>query len=234
MKPYYVLRFFAGLLFLAGAVLMAVEPGAHLRGRRTVRSPRRRAIAEPVPGSGRMSWLSLHHRLERNTGLLIFGILLVACDRRPGPGAADRRRRHAARPADMAPYPALELDGRDIYIRESCSTCHTQQIRPLLAEVKRYGPYSRAEEFAYDRPFLWGSKRTGPDLHRVGGRTAMHGIALHLIDPRSVVPLRSCRLIRGLRPIPRTAAAASRRACARCEARPSLHGRRHRGGARGA
>ena len=92
------------------------------------------------------------------------------------------------RPADMAPYTALELEGRDIYIRESCSTCHTQQIRPLLAEVKRYGPYSRAEEFAYDRPFLWGSKRTGPDLHRVGGRYSDDWHRLHLLDPRSVVP----------------------------------------------
>jgi len=92
------------------------------------------------------------------------------------------------RPGDMAPYSALELEGRDIYIRESCSTCHTQQIRPLLAEVKRYGPYSRAEEFAYDRPFLWGSKRTGPDLHRVGGRYSDEWHRLHLLDPRSVVP----------------------------------------------
>jgi len=136
-----------------------------------------------------MSWMSLHHRLERNTGLLIFGILLVSAIGgmvqllpiiTEGP--------HEHGPAGMAPYSALELEGRDIYIRESCSTCHTQQIRPLLAEVKRYGPYSRAEEFAYDRPFLWGSKRTGPDLHRVGGRYSDEWHRLHLLDPRSVVP----------------------------------------------
>ena len=88
-----------------------------------------------------MSWLSLHHRLERNTGLLIFGILLVSAI-----GGLVQVLPIVAEgtpiPADMAPYSALELAGRDIYIRESCSTCHTQQIRPLLAEVRRYGPYS--------------------------------------------------------------------------------------------
>ena len=134
-----------------------------------------------------MSWLSLHHRLERNTGLLIFGILLVSAIGglvQVLPIVAEGTRI----PADMAPYTALQLEGRDIYIRESCSTCHTQQIRPLLAEVKRYGPYSHAEEFVYDRPFLWGSKRTGPDLHRVGGRYSDAWHRLHLLDPRSVVP----------------------------------------------
>jgi cytochrome c oxidase cbb3-type subunit II len=133
-----------------------------------------------------MSWLSLHHRLERNTGLLIFGILLVSAI-----GGLVQVLPIVAEgtpiPVDMAPYSALELEGRDIYIRESCSTCHTQQIRPLLAEVRRYGPYSRAEEFVYDRPFLWGSKRTGPDLHRVGGRYSDAWHRMHLLDPRSVV-----------------------------------------------
>ena len=136
-----------------------------------------------------MSWLSLHHRLERNTGLLIFGILVVSAI-----GGMVQllpivtEDAHGQAVAGLTPYSALELEGRDIYIRESCSTCHTQQIRPLLAEVKRYGPYSRAEEFVYDRPFLWGSKRTGPDLHRVGGRYSDVWHRLHLLDPRSVVP----------------------------------------------
>ena len=90
--------------------------------------------------------------------------------------------------AGVVPYGPAELTGRDIYIREGCGTCHSQQIRPLLAEIKRYGPYSRAGESAYDRPFLWGSKRTGPDLHRVGGRYTDLWHQLHLLDPRSVVP----------------------------------------------
>jgi cytochrome c oxidase cbb3-type subunit 2 len=132
-----------------------------------------------------MSWLSLHRRLERNAGLLIFGILFVSSI-----GGMVQllpiATQHAHAAPGLKPYSALELEGRDIYIRESCSTCHTQQIRPLLAEVKRYGPYSRAEEFAYDRPFLWGSKRTGPDLARIGGRYSDTWHRLHLIDPRSV------------------------------------------------
>lgn len=135
-----------------------------------------------------MSALSLHQKLENNLGLLIFGILCVAAIgglvqilpslaqdslKDPSPHVRD--------------YAALELVGRDIYVREGCSVCHSQQIRPLLAEVKRYGPYSRAGEFAYDRPFLWGSKRTGPDLHRIGGKYSDVWQRVHLLDPRSVV-----------------------------------------------
>ncbi len=89
--------------------------------------------------------------------------------------------------ADTRVYSPAELIGRDIYIREGCSVCHSQQIRPLLAEVRRYGPYSQAGEYAYDRPFLWGSKRTGPDLHRVGGKYSDIWQRMHLLDPRSVV-----------------------------------------------
>ena len=89
--------------------------------------------------------------------------------------------------AGLKPLSGLELTGRDIYIREGCSVCHSQQVRPLLAEVKRYGPYSRASESVYDRPFLWGSKRTGPDLQRIGGKYTDLWHRLHLINPRDVV-----------------------------------------------
>ena len=89
---------------------------------------------------------------------------------------------------DTVVYPPLQLVGRDVYIRESCGVCHTQHVRPLLAEVERYGPYSRAGEFVYDRPFLWGSKRTGPDLHRIGGKYSDAWHRLHFMEPRSVVP----------------------------------------------
>ena len=88
----------------------------------------------------------------------------------------------------LKPYPALELAGRDIYIRESCMVCHSQMIRPFRAETERYGHYSVAGEFIYDRPFQWGSKRTGPDLHRVGGRYSDEWHRVHLINPRDVVP----------------------------------------------
>ncbi|WHI45890.1 cytochrome-c oxidase, cbb3-type subunit II [Microbulbifer sp. VAAF005] len=86
------------------------------------------------------------------------------------------------------PLTAMELEGRDIYIREGCHVCHTQMIRPLRAEVERYGHYSMAQESIYEHPFLWGSKRTGPDLARVGGRYSDEWQRAHLYNPRSVVP----------------------------------------------
>ncbi len=90
--------------------------------------------------------------------------------------------------AGLEPYTPLQLAGRDIYIREGCVGCHSQMVRPFRAETERYGHYSVAGEFIYDRPFLWGSKRTGPDLHRVGGRYSDEWHRVHLINPRDVVP----------------------------------------------
>ena len=90
--------------------------------------------------------------------------------------------------AGMRPYSPLELTGRDIYIREGCYVCHSQMIRPMRDEVERYGHYSLAAESRYDHPFQWGSKRTGPDLARVGGRYSDSWHVDHLIDPQSVVP----------------------------------------------
>ncbi len=88
----------------------------------------------------------------------------------------------------LEPWDAVELEGRDIYIREGCHVCHTQMVRPLRAEVERYGHYSVAGESVYDHPFLWGSKRTGPDLARVGGRYSDEWHKAHLYNPRNVVP----------------------------------------------
>lgn len=135
-----------------------------------------------------MSGFSLHKKIEENTGFLIFGILLVSSIG----GLVQilpilNQESLETATANTRPYSAAELTGRDIYIREGCSVCHSQQIRPLIAEVERYGPYSRAGEFVYDRPFLWGSKRTGPDLHRVGGKFSDDWHRVHLLDPRSVV-----------------------------------------------
>ncbi|MDR1854501.1 MAG: cytochrome-c oxidase, cbb3-type subunit II [Azoarcus sp.] len=89
---------------------------------------------------------------------------------------------------DVQPYDALRLAGRDIYIREGCYNCHSQMIRPFRAETERYGHYSVAGEFIYDHPFQWGSKRTGPDLARVGARYSDEWHRVHLINPRDVVP----------------------------------------------
>jgi cytochrome c oxidase cbb3-type subunit 2 len=88
----------------------------------------------------------------------------------------------------LKPYTALQLEGRDIYLREGCYGCHSQMIRPFRAETERYGHYSVPGEFVYDHPFQWGSKRTGPDLHRVGGRYSDEWHRIHLINPRDLVP----------------------------------------------
>lgn len=88
----------------------------------------------------------------------------------------------------LKPYPALELEGRDIYIREGCHVCHTQMVRPFRSETERYGPYTVAGEDVYEHPFLWGSKRTGPDLSRVGKRYSDDWHRVHLNNPRDVVP----------------------------------------------
>ena len=88
----------------------------------------------------------------------------------------------------LKPYTALQVAGRDIYVREGCYNCHSQMIRPFRAETLRYGPYSVAGEFVYDHPFQWGSKRTGPDLARVGGRYSDEWHRIHLNNPRDVVP----------------------------------------------
>ncbi len=90
--------------------------------------------------------------------------------------------------AGLKPYAALQLSGRDVYIREGCYNCHSQMIRPFRAETERYGHYSVAGEFVYDHPFQWGSKRTGPDLARVGGRYSDDWHRVHLMNPRDLVP----------------------------------------------
>lgn len=130
-----------------------------------------------------------HDKVEKNLGLMVVLILVVVSfgglteivplffsDDTTVPSAG------------VKPLSALELEGRDIYIREGCHVCHTQMIRPLRAEVERYGHYSVAGEYVYEHPFLWGSKRTGPDLHRVGERYSDDWHRAHLWQPRDLVP----------------------------------------------
>ena len=136
-----------------------------------------------------------HELVEKNTGLLViiiviavsFATLVEIVPLIYDETVAEEGGVNKPMP-NMRPWTALELEGRDIYIREGCHVCHTQMIRPLRAEVERYGPYSRAAESTWDHPFLWGSKRTGPDLARVGGRYSDQWHVDHLTDPRSVVP----------------------------------------------
>lgn len=130
-----------------------------------------------------------HETIEKNTGLMgvlialvisvaglaeIVPLMFQAQTTQPAPG--------------VVPYPALELAGRDIYVKEGCYNCHSQMIRPFVSEGLRYGPPSLAGESVYDRPHQWGSKRTGPDLARVGGRYTDEWHLVHLINPRDLVP----------------------------------------------
>jgi cytochrome c oxidase cbb3-type subunit 2 len=130
-----------------------------------------------------------HERIETNNFLLIVLILLPAAIGGIVEIVPLYFQRSTTQPlAGVKPYDALQLAGRDIYIREGCYNCHSQMVRPLRAETLRYGAYSVAGEFVYDHPFQWGSKRTGPDLHRVGGRYSDDWHRLHLRNPRDLVP----------------------------------------------
>jgi cytochrome c oxidase cbb3-type subunit 2 len=130
-----------------------------------------------------------HDAIERNVGLLIPLIILAIAFGGLVEIVPLYFQRSTTEPvAGLKPYTALQLAGRDVYIREGCSNCHSQMIRPFRAETERYGHYSVAGEFVYDHPFLWGSKRTGPDLARVGGRYSDEWHRVHLNNPRDVVP----------------------------------------------
>ena len=130
-----------------------------------------------------------HEKIETNNFLMIVLVLLTVLVG----GVVEivplffQRSTTEAAPG-LKPYTALQLAGRDIYVREGCYNCHSQMIRPFRAETLRYGHYSTAGEFVYDRPYQWGSKRTGPDLHRVGGKYNDEWHRIHLINPRDLVP----------------------------------------------
>jgi cytochrome c oxidase cbb3-type subunit 2 len=130
-----------------------------------------------------------HDMIERNSALLIILVILVVSVGGLVEIVPLSFQKSVTEPVEgLKPYTALELTGRDIYIREGCNNCHSQMVRPFRAEVERYGPYGVAGEFVYDHPFLWGSKRTGPDLERVGGRYSDEWHRLHLMEPRDLVP----------------------------------------------
>jgi cytochrome c oxidase cbb3-type subunit 2 len=136
-----------------------------------------------------MSAPSGHDLIERNIGLLIALCVAVVSIGGLVEIVPLFFQKSTTQPvAGLKPYTPIQLAGRDIYIREGCSNCHSQMIRPFRAETERYGHYSVAGEFVYDRPFLWGSKRTGPDLARVGLRYSDEWHRLHLVNPRDLVP----------------------------------------------
>ena len=130
-----------------------------------------------------------HEFIEKNVGLLAILIIIAISFGGLAQIAPLLFQKETNTPVDgLRPYTALEMEGRDIYIREGCSVCHSQMIRPFRAETERYGHYSVAGEGVWEHPFLWGSKRTGPDLARVGQRYSDAWHEVHLLNPRDVVP----------------------------------------------
>tara|TARA_R110001583_G_scaffold19886_1_gene77177 strand:+ start:6557 stop:7159 length:603 start_codon:yes stop_codon:yes gene_type:complete len=130
-----------------------------------------------------------HEFIEKNVGLLAILIIIAISFGGLAQITPLIFQKVTNEPVDtLRPYTALEMEGRDIYIREGCSVCHSQMIRPFRAETERYGHYSMAGEHVWEHPFLWGSKRTGPDLARVGGRYSDAWHEVHLLNPRDVVP----------------------------------------------
>jgi cytochrome c oxidase cbb3-type subunit 2 len=130
-----------------------------------------------------------HQTIEQNIGLMILLVVLTVSVGGLVEIVPLFFQKSTTEPVTgLKPYTALQLTGRDVYIREGCYNCHSQMVRPFRAETERYGPYSVAGEFVYDHPFQWGSKRTGPDLARVGGRYSDDWHRVHLNNPRDVVP----------------------------------------------
>ncbi|MDY0023023.1 cytochrome-c oxidase, cbb3-type subunit II [Arenimonas caeni] len=131
-----------------------------------------------------------HEKIETNVGWMAILIAIVISFGGIAEIVPLMYQAEAVKPLPgVTPYPALELAGRDVYVREGCYNCHSQMVRTLRHETERYGHYSLAGESVYDRPFQWGSKRTGPDLARVGGRYSDDWHRVHLMDPRAVVPV---------------------------------------------
>ena len=185
--PMYILRSVGGLLYFAGMFLMVYNlmktaAAGSFMANESAEAP---ALEKKAAVSGG-HW---HSVLERKpvifTSLALVAILIG--------GAIEMIptflvKSNVPTISSVKPYTPLELHGRDIYIREGCNTCHSQMIRPFRSETERYGEYSKAGEFVYDHPFLWGSKRTGPDLHRVGGKYPDSWHFHHMYDPRSMSP----------------------------------------------
>lgn len=187
IKPFYILRSIGGFLYLAGALLMVYNLYKTIRKGKFI--PNEAAEAAPIVKETSKKKEYWHRILERKpVMMLILSLVLVAIGGLIEIIPTFLVKSNIPTIASVKPYTPLELQGRDIYVREGCYTCHSQMIRPFRDEVARYGEYSKAGEFVYDHPFQWGSKRTGPDLAREGGRQTDKWHYVHLLDPRLMSP----------------------------------------------
>jgi cytochrome c oxidase cbb3-type subunit I/II len=186
IMPMYWMRAIGGTLFLAGMLVMVYNIIVTIKQGTTVEDELAEAPAlsrvskKRVAGEGWHTWLErrpVQLTLLATVTILIGGIIQIV--------PTIMVKSNIPTISSVQPYTPLELEGRDIYIREGCVGCHSQMIRPFRSEVERYGEYSKAGEFVYDHPFLWGSKRTGPDLHRIGGKYNDNWHLNHMYDPQS-------------------------------------------------
>jgi len=185
--PLYVIRAIGGTIYLAGVLVMAYNLLQTARAGSFVATEM--ASAPPIHQDDPHHKVNRHRWIERRPvqfALLALVVILIGGLVEVVPTYAIRS--NIPTIASVRPYTPLELQGRDLYIREGCNTCHSQMVRPFRSETERYGDYSKPGEFVYDHPFLWGSKRTGPDLHRVGGKYPNLWHYLHMNDPTSMSP----------------------------------------------
>uniref|UniRef100_UPI0040550858 cytochrome-c oxidase, cbb3-type subunit II n=1 Tax=Yeosuana sp. TaxID=2529388 RepID=UPI0040550858 len=186
IMPMYWMRAIGGILYLTGMLILVYNIIATIKAGSTVTDELAEAPAlervskKRLAGEGYHSWLErkpVKFTLLATVAILIGGMVQII--------PTILVKSNIPTIASVKPYTPLELEGRDIYIREGCVGCHSQMIRPFRSEVERYGEYSKAGEYVYDHPFLWGSKRTGPDLHRIGGKYSDNWHLNHMYDPRS-------------------------------------------------
>ncbi len=186
IMPMYWMRAIGGTLFLIGMlilvynIIVTIKQGSKVEDELAEAPALTRVSKKRVTGEGWHTWLErrpVQLTLLATVTILIGGIVQIV--------PTIMVKSNIPTISSVQPYTPLELEGRDIYIREGCVGCHSQMIRPFRSEVERYGEYSKAGEFVYDHPFLWGSKRTGPDLHRIGGKYSDNWHLNHMYDPQS-------------------------------------------------
>lgn len=189
--PMYMLRAVGGTLYIAGAVVACYNlwktaaSGVLLRDEQTQAAP----LVKVQAGAGHSGYTHWHRALEaRPVRFAVLSLVAVIIGGAVEYVPTALVKSNIPTIASVQPYTPLEIEGRDIYIREGCVGCHSQMIRPFRSETERYGEYSKAGEFVYDHPFLWGSKRTGPDLHRVGRKYPDSWHFMHMKDPQSLSP----------------------------------------------
>ncbi|MCA0428935.1 MAG: cytochrome-c oxidase, cbb3-type subunit I [Bacteroidetes bacterium] len=188
LKPFYIARSIGGLLYLTGAIMMIVNliKTIKIGNFHEVETDSAPALAKEYKAHATDHW---HRWIERKPiQMLIVSLIVVAIGGIIEFVPAFLVKSNIPTIQSVKPYTPLELHGRDIYVREGCYTCHTQMVRPFRDEVARYGEYSKAGEFVYDHPFQWGSKRTGPDLARVGGKYPDSWHFNHMYEPSSMAP----------------------------------------------